>query len=43
MSVGVMTHHKGFLDVRRSCGGLRISWCQCKCLSKSAVTVCWLL
>ena len=25
MSVGVMTHHKGFLDVRRSCGGLRIS------------------
>ena len=26
MSVGVMTLHKGFLDVRRSCGGLRISW-----------------
>jgi len=21
-----MTHHKGFLDVKRCCGGLRISW-----------------
>jgi len=26
MSVGVTTHHRGFLDVRRCCGGLRISW-----------------
>ena len=26
MSVGVVAHHRGFLDVRHCCGGLRISW-----------------
>jgi len=26
MSVGVASYHRGFLDVRRCCGGLRMSW-----------------
>jgi len=29
MSVGVMSHRRGFLDVRRSCGGLRITSLRC--------------